>query len=113
MPARCFPHAHARSHFHCVLAVSRTTAHCFLRARSPHCVLAVSRTPTRISACLLMPTRISAACSLFPARPLIVSCAPVCRTFPTCLFAASRFLLRLVLPLRLASLGTKHDKNRL
>ncbi|KAJ7856411.1 hypothetical protein B0H13DRAFT_2357398 [Mycena leptocephala] len=140
----CFPHAHARSHFHWALAVPRT--HCALP-------LAVScmRTPVRISAVrLLLPAQplTAHARSLFPARPrpltfplhaccsvrslrtparsrplafpLRARCFPhACSLFPTRHFllrlalpppprassSASRFLLRLALPLRFASLG--------
>jgi hypothetical protein len=70
MPARRFPHTHARSHFHCVLAVSRmpvrcTPARCFPHARSPHCALVFSRTPAR---CLALPPlpRASSSASRFP-----------------------------------------------
>ncbi|KAJ7823000.1 hypothetical protein B0H13DRAFT_2376323 [Mycena leptocephala] len=62
-PACPLAFPHARSHFCCALAVSRMTARCFLRARSPHCVLAVSRTPAR---CLVLPPPPRASSSASP-----------------------------------------------
>jgi hypothetical protein len=88
MHARCFPHTHARSHFRCTLAVSRTVRSLF--PARPHCSFAAlqSRTPASIS-CV-------------PVHRTVRSPLPLHLAFPVHLLAASHFLLRLVLLLRLA-----------
>ncbi|KAJ7832918.1 hypothetical protein B0H13DRAFT_2370711 [Mycena leptocephala] len=105
-----FPHAHARLHFHILLAVSRTLAFALRTRRFLH-DRSLPRSRPLVFAlrarCFphdhLLPLAV-------PARPfthcaLAVSCTPVRRTarsFPVCPLAASHFLLCLALPLRLA-----------